>query len=122
MLQENNDDILRHVFEKSHLLSLHIYPFIKPILNPIYILLVSGIPRFEIAASPNIVVIIDGTCCICDCPGCTLYFQSYPIQKLMSTKEENDKESEEPPYNEDREQLEEEQEKGTGEIFESEVT
>ena len=34
----------------------------------------------------------------------------------MSTKEDSGKESEEPDYNEDKDQLEEEQEKETGEI------
>ena len=39
----------------------------------------------------------------------------------MSAKE-NDKESEEPDYNEDKDQLEEEQEEGTGELNEQETT
>jgi hypothetical protein len=40
----------------------------------------------------------------------------------MSTKEENDKESNEPDYDEDKDQLEEEQEKETGEVTEETTT
>ena len=40
----------------------------------------------------------------------------------ISTKEENDKESNEPDYDEDKDQLEEEQEKETGEVTETTTT
>jgi hypothetical protein len=40
----------------------------------------------------------------------------------MSTKEDSGKESEEPDYNEDRDQLEEKQEEETGDLSEQETT